>query len=112
VTGPIVAELLQDLEAGPIYDDAGRRSLNEVKVGEIGGLLVFVFADEHPPPHFCVKYGYESANFRISDGAKMQGKLDRFERNIRKWYKKNRAHIIEQWNLNRPTDCPVGDFKD
>jgi hypothetical protein len=112
VEGPAVDELLEDLAAGPIVDDHGTRLLTEQRVAEIDGLTIHIFADEHPPPHFCVKYCGESANFRISDGTKLNGRLDRFERNIRRWHKANRSLLIQQWNTLRPSDCPVGLYKD
>lgn len=110
--GLAVAELRADLEAGPIFDDDGARLLTEVRVAEINGLTIHIFADEHSPPHFCVKYGSESANFRISDGAKINGSLDRFERNIGKWHKKNRSLLIDHWNSQRPSDCQVGSYRE
>ena len=111
IDGPLLAGLLADLQAGPIVDDRGRRMLTEARVGTIVGLTVHIYADEHPPPHFCVRYGSETANFRISDGMKINGGLDRFERNIRRWHGMNREHLIDRWNLQRPSDCPVGAFE-
>jgi hypothetical protein len=112
VEGKIADELLADLRSGPIVDDKGRRFLTEAKVGAFGGFRVDIFADEHPPPHFRVQYAGQTANYRISDGAKINGGLDRFQRNIHQWYLSNRDLLISKWNTMRPSDCPVGVFRD
>ena len=101
-------ELLKSLEDGPVADSAGRRSLNEKVVDRIGSLRIDVLADEHAPPHFRVTAGSESANYRIDDGAKINGGLDRFSRNIRNWYADNRGLLVREWNAFRSTDCEVG----
>jgi len=105
------AELHRSLNAGPIVDDQGRRLLTEAKVDEFGGFCVDIFADEHPPPHFRVRYQGKTANYRITDGTKLNGELDRYQRNIREWYADNRTKLIDAWNRLRPTDCPVGVVK-
>ncbi len=37
-------------------------------VARVKGLRVDVFANEHPPPHFCVRADGETANNRIKSG--------------------------------------------
>jgi hypothetical protein len=73
-------------------------------------LKVEVFANEHPPPHFRVRYGGETANYRISDCEQLNGGLHKYERFIRQWHAKNKHSLIEQWNKARPSDCPVGRY--
>lgn len=100
--------LLESLSLGPIVDEAGRRLLTEARIDRFNGFSIDIFADEHPPPHFRVSYAGETANFRITDGEKLNGGLDRYLRNIRKWQKENRDLLVDSWNRLRPTDCPVG----
>jgi type I restriction enzyme, R subunit len=73
-------------------------------------LKVEIFANEHPPPHFRVKYGSETANYRISDCHKLNGGLDRYDSVIRHWHSKNKPTLIDYWNKLRPSNCPVGQY--
>jgi hypothetical protein len=55
--GPeLVAELEDSFFQGPMLDEKGTRSLIEVTVAFVGGMAIVIKADEHPPPHFHVKY--------------------------------------------------------
>ena len=77
------------------------------------GYKVEIFADEHPPPHFRVSYKGASNTYRIDNCEPMHGDaLRRHYRRIRKWHAKNRARLIDVWNTTRPTDCPVGAFRE
>jgi hypothetical protein len=105
-------ELARSLRNGPMLDDEGTQLLTERAVDFVGPLRVDVLSDEHPPPHFRVTYQGETANYRISDCAKINGGLDRFDRNIRKWHTENKQWLIDKWNEARPDDCPVGQYRE
>jgi hypothetical protein len=111
LTGEIAAQLSDSLFQGPILNRQGQRLLEEASIGRFGGFKVDIFADEHPPPHFRVSYQGENASYRITDGAKIVGGLDRYQRNIAEWYQMNRTLLINAWNERRPSDCPVGIVK-
>jgi hypothetical protein len=34
--------------------------------------------------------------------------LEKYHRNIKKWYKDNKENVIAAWDSTRPTKCPVG----
>lgn len=34
--------------------------------------------------------------------------LERYDRNIKTWWRENRCKLILAWNLLRTADCPVG----
>ena len=109
--------MVSDLEhcflCGPLVDDAGTRQLEEEQFAAIGGLKVDIFSNEHPPPHFRVSFQGETNNFTISDCTPLNGSaLSRFFRNIKKWHKENKAGLIDFWNSKRPSDCPVGAYKE
>jgi len=87
-------------------------SRRERRLDIIGGLKVEVFANEHPPPHFRVSYGSETANYRIKDCLQLNGDLRRYYRIIRSWHSGNRGKLIATWNAFRPSNCPVGPFTD
>jgi hypothetical protein len=111
VPGEAANALFESLNLGPIVNEAGHRLLTEARVDRFNGFSIDIFADEHPPPHFRVSYAGETANFRITDGERLNGGLDRYLRNIRKWYKENRELLIQSWNRLRPSDCTVGEVR-
>lgn len=76
------------------------------------GLRVDVLSREHPPPHFRVSKDGESGNYRISDCMQINGGLQREYGIIRDWHSKNKQKLIETWNTARPSDCPVGAYRE
>jgi hypothetical protein len=106
-----VGQLRADLSANePIRkpDDVWPKYL----VDCFSGLRVEVFAREHPPPHFRVRCGGESANYQITDCAQLNGGLRREYGVIRKWHVENKEKLIAAWNQRRPSDCPVGNYRE
>jgi hypothetical protein len=110
VNPSLVRELEESLDAGPMIDAAGRRMLNEEEIARFTGLSVLIYAAEHPPPHFHVKHGRENVPFALDTGQRFSGAkgLDRYDRNIAKWWRDNRCELILSWNRLRPADCLVG----
>ena len=113
---PVDEELARELHRSflgpPIGDD---ENLVEVRmmVGQIGGLKVEIFANEHPPPHFRVVYQGRSNDFSIADCEPMHGHgLKGYWRRIRKWHCDHKNDLINAWDTRRPSNCPVGPFKD
>lgn len=112
VPDDMVAELKASFDAGPMLDAQGTRSLNEELVARVDGLKIEIFANEHPPPHFRVKHAGDTANFSIKDCAQLNGGLKMWKRNIEAWHKANKSALIEVWNRTRPSDCPVGKYRE
>ncbi len=81
-------------------------------INRLNSLKICVFSKEHPPPHFNVILGNESANYQIKDCKQLNGGLREYYCQISKWHKAHKALLIEKWNLLRPTDCPVGLYKE
>jgi len=107
-----VKSLEESFFQGPILDDAGRRLFTEAEIDRIRGLKIEIFANEHPPPHFRVSYQGKTANYRISDCTQINGELREFRRNVKKWHAENKQLLIDSWNRFRPTNCPVGMYKE
>jgi hypothetical protein len=111
---PIPQEMADELEEslyqGPMLDEHGMRMLNEELVDRLNKLSIAIFADEHPPPHFHVKFAGENASFSIADGVRLPGirGLEKYDHNIRKWWTEHYCKLIEIWNRTRPADCRVG----
>jgi hypothetical protein len=111
---PCIKDLEDCLYKGPIIIIEGeeRRRFDEALIDRIKNLRVVIKAHEHPPAHFHVEFNEESNSFRIDNGDPIHSKgLNEYYRNIRKWYKKNRAKLVDAWNNSRPDDCPVGKVK-
>lgn len=104
--------LASDFQEGPIIDEQGRRFLAEELVANLNGLKIEIFSNEHPPPHFRVCYAGETANFSIKDCTKLNGGLNKWERNIRGWHARYKNDLIAVWNRTRPTGCPVGEYRE
>jgi hypothetical protein len=81
-------------------------------VDVFSGLRVHIFAREHSPPHFRVSSREESANYRISDCMQLNGGLRRYYRFVRAWHAEHKTQLIDTWNRTRPSDCPVGEYRD
>ena len=96
-------ELFKSFASGRIieFTDKGEYvELKKVQVDRLNGLKIEVFSNEHPPPHFRVKFQGSTANYRISDCKRINGKGEviRFENNIFKWWKSNKQNLIE-WHI-------------
>lgn len=106
-------ELENCFAEGPILDDNGMRYLIEEEFDRFNGLKIEIFSNEHPPPHFRVIFQGQSNNFTISDCSPLNGNaLEKYFKNIKKWHKKNKEGLIAFWNEKRPSNCPVGKFKE
>lgn len=78
-------------------------------VSMAGALAIHIYADEHPPPHFHVKYGSEENSFSIEDGKPLYAKgLNKYFKSILKWHREHRQDLVDYWNKTRPSDCQVG----
>jgi len=113
LVGPL-ADSIQQGRVLEIKDGKGLRLLTEETIARVDGLKMQVFSNEHPPPHFRVIYQSSSANYRISDCSRLHGSGDvlKYENNIRLWWLENKKNIIATWNRLRPSDCPVGEYKE
>jgi hypothetical protein len=107
-----IARLKSALSAASEQPDKRGEDHFEFLVDRFAGLRVEVFAREHPPPHFRVICGQDSANYRIADCKQLNGDLRREYRVIREWYAENRGKLIDAWNQRRPSDCPVGLYRE
>lgn len=110
-------ELSESFASGRIIEFTEQGDYVEVKkvaVDRINGVKIEIFSNEHPPPHFRVKYQGSTANYAIEDCSLVNGsgEVIRFEKNIFKWWKKNKQKLIDTWDERRPSDCPVGVYRE
>ncbi len=106
-----IAELKASLLAEERRNPSSGDDALELLVDRVGALRIEVLAREHPPPHFRVICGRESANYRIADCHQLNGGLRRQYRSVREWHANNKDKLIDAWNRHRPSDCPVGVYR-
>ena len=115
--------LLEDVEANQLrlalnlYERRNSPSqlsagTSELLVDKFRQLRVEVFAREHPPPHFRVCVGGEVANYSIKDCTQLNGGLRRFYSVVKSWHAQNKKRLIDEWDRLRPSDCPVGAYRE
>ncbi len=111
---PLPTELANELQEsfyqGPMLNERGQRRLDEEQVARINALTVVIQAEEHPPPHFHVRFAGQNASFSIANGRRLPNVkgLEKYDHNIWAWWKTNLCTLIGVWNRTRPADCPVG----
>jgi hypothetical protein len=100
-----VVELGRSLDSGPILElaeESGRDGdivrIRKQLVAQMGGLKIYIYANEHPPPHFHVKYGEEENSFRIDTAEPLypDNGLKNYFKNIKKWHNNNKAKLVEK----------------
>ncbi len=78
-------------------------------VERVKGLTIIINPNEHPPPHFHVKYSGNNISFCIEDCSLRAGNIGNRElKIIRHWHKSSKSKLIQKWNDTRPTNCSVG----
>lgn len=114
----LILKLKESMNRGAIHElyDDGSESGIVIKymVDRFMGLKVEIFSNEHPPPHFRVKYQSSTANFSIEDCSLLNGSGEvlKYEKNVLKWWKQNKQQLITIWNERRPSGCPVGEYQE
>lgn len=117
VSNRICEELENSFQQGPVWeikDGKGIHFLTEETVARINGVKIEVFSNEHPPPHFRVKFQSSTENFSIEDCSLLNGsgEIMKYEKNIYLWWQENKENLINAWNRLRPSDCPVGEYRE
>ena len=59
------------------YNYFRKVSIQMPEISRFFGIIIFMYFDEHNPPHFHVKYNEARAVLSISDLRVMEGKLPR-----------------------------------
>ena len=72
------------------------------KLTDLAGATIFVFPNDHPPPHIHVRYQGKGVRLRIVDAASMDPPRDfpyRVLRDVQDWLLANQDKAIEQWDI-------------
>jgi hypothetical protein len=64
------------------------------------GITITIYYDDHPPPHFHVRYGEQRAIIDIETMGLIDGRLSpRAHGLVREWSQSHRAELSEDWRL-------------
>ena len=64
------------------------------------GIIIYIYYNEHNPPHFHAEYGKYNAAFSIENLKLIQGKLPpRVISLVLEWAFLHRSELMENWNL-------------
>ena len=69
------------------------------EISRFFGIIVFMYFDEHNPPHFHVRYGEDRAVISINDLKLMEGKIPkRALALVLEWANEHRDELLKNWN--------------
>ncbi|HEY6137311.1 MAG TPA: DUF4160 domain-containing protein [Thermoanaerobaculia bacterium] len=70
------------------------------EVSRFFGIVIGMFHDEHPPPHFHARYAGKEIQVVIADGRTLRGGLPpRAENLVREWWSIHREELARNWQL-------------
>lgn len=74
-------------------------------VSEFFGIVIYVYYNDHTPPHFHAKYADYEALFRIDSLEIYSGELpNRARALVLEWASLHRVELLEDWDLARRGD--------
>jgi hypothetical protein len=77
------------------------------EISRFFGIIIFMYLDEHNPPHFHARYNEERAMISIQELKILEGNLSRRALAlVLEWANEHRAELIDNWNSLQTT----GDF--
>ncbi len=72
------------------------------EISRFFGIVVRMYYDDHPPPHFHVRYGEQKALIAIEPLAVLEGRLSpRVLGLVTEWAAHHSRELMENWNLAR-----------
>lgn len=75
------------------------------RVATLGGIKVYLYYDDHEPPHFHAECAEYEMVVVIETGATLKGDLPRSEKaRVLGWAAENRAALMENWRRAREAE--------
>jgi hypothetical protein len=72
------------------------------EISRFFGIIIAMFYNDHPPPHFHVRYGSQRAVIGIADLAFQEGELSpRVLGLVVEWAALHRQELLDNWNRAR-----------
>lgn len=66
------------------------------------GIVIFMYYNDHAPPHFHARYGNDWAVFEVATGKVVEGQLPRrATRLVQEWAEQRRAELEGAWQAIR-----------
>lgn len=70
------------------------------RISSFYGIIIAMYFDDHPPPHFHDKYGEHEAQVAIATGALVSGSLPRRALAlVAEWAELHREELMADWDL-------------
>lgn len=75
------------------------------RLSEFYGIVIYMYWEDHAPPHFHAIYGEYEALVRVEDGTFIRGELPRTARKlVLEWRELRVDELFENWRLaQQPT---------
>lgn len=72
------------------------------EISRFFGIIITMYFDDHPPPHFHVRYGPQNAIFGIDPPGLLAGDLSpRTLGLVTEWAAIHRSELVMNWDLAR-----------
>jgi len=69
------------------------------RISAFYGIIIAMYFDDHPPPHFHAKYGEYEAQVVIATGELLNGDLPRRARAlVKEWTEMHRDELMDDWD--------------
>jgi hypothetical protein len=68
------------------------------RISAFYGIVIAMYFDDHPPPHFHARYGEHEAQVAIATGEPLNGNLPRRARAlVAEWAQLHREELMADW---------------
>ena len=72
------------------------------EISRFFGIIIAMYYNDHPPPHFHVRYGQQKAIIEIHSLSILEGKLStRVLGLVIEWASSHQAELLQNWYLAR-----------
>lgn len=72
------------------------------RISEFYGILIYMYYQDHAPPHFHAMYAEHEAEIAIDTGAMLRGSLPRRARRmVEEWAQAHRLELEDDWERAR-----------
>ncbi len=69
------------------------------EISRFFGIIIFMYFDEHNPPHFHAKYGEDRAVITIQELKVMEGRIPKRALSlVLEWANDHRDELLNNWN--------------
>lgn len=79
------------------------------RLSEFYGIVIYMYWEDHDPPHFHAIYGEHEALVRIDDGSFLRGNLPRTAgRLVKEWRSSHQEELKANWQRAQTPEPLVG----